>query len=545
MNDIIPHNQPNFDDMKNSISKAGGLFYQYRPCRRDVSTIYDIENIRHGVVYAQSPLNMNDPFDSMMGFSSDNIYNECISMLAQAIDVAENLKPIISVLLQYRILGRVAELISYINELKQYLVSRQKIMHQSHLPFSNFVIENIKALHSKAPKRLKDVFDGNNFTTFSFLVIQLGSAYISEKVILDMLKVDEILNELQKKAEEVRDTIYVPEVRKFLSEVTVTCFSASGWNNQLMWSHYANSYSGICVEYDFTKIDHFIGFIYPVNYTSKRSTVSMRDLGVSGFDFNSEDKIVHCEVNITDIFSYMLCKNACWSYEDEWRIINIGEENTPAFIELQYIESITFGLNLDGLCKRLLLELCSERNIKCYELTLNQDNFIVDRNSISIEEVAYDMDEEIAYITMLSEQTVKISQMMTSNSEIVVQAITAESLDVYALQNVLGATVDFLCNVYFLKTSLNRLAENSDEDLFQIEMPQNIINGINEIDASVITTSQSVEDMKKSIVSLSFLGIIKHKEYISLEKQIANIEELNEKINSHTWHSLFVKNENK
>lgn len=55
--------------MKQGIAKAGGLFYQYRPCRRDVATIYDIENIRHGVVYAQTPLNMNDPFDSMIGCS--------------------------------------------------------------------------------------------------------------------------------------------------------------------------------------------------------------------------------------------------------------------------------------------------------------------------------------------------------------------------------------------------------------------------------------------------------------------------------------------
>ena len=60
-------------EMKEAIKKSGGLFYQYRPCRRDDSTIYDIENIRHGVVYAQTPLNMNDPFDSQIGFSAEQI----------------------------------------------------------------------------------------------------------------------------------------------------------------------------------------------------------------------------------------------------------------------------------------------------------------------------------------------------------------------------------------------------------------------------------------------------------------------------------------
>lgn len=38
--------------IKKELSKVGNLLYQYRPCRRNESTIYDIENIRHNVVYA-------------------------------------------------------------------------------------------------------------------------------------------------------------------------------------------------------------------------------------------------------------------------------------------------------------------------------------------------------------------------------------------------------------------------------------------------------------------------------------------------------------
>ena len=85
-----------FENMKQDIARAGGLFYQYRPCRSDVATIYDIENIRHGVVYAQTPLNMNDPFDSMIGYSPEKIYENCISMVVEQLDIKdENLKIII------------------------------------------------------------------------------------------------------------------------------------------------------------------------------------------------------------------------------------------------------------------------------------------------------------------------------------------------------------------------------------------------------------------------------------------------------------------
>lgn len=68
-----------------------------------------------------------------------------------------------------------------------------------------------------------------------------------------MLNMEDSLKLLEEKVVEVRDQIYLPFIKEFLSKLTAVCFSASGWDNQLMWAHYANSYSGICVEYDFEK----------------------------------------------------------------------------------------------------------------------------------------------------------------------------------------------------------------------------------------------------------------------------------------------------
>ena len=87
-------NNPNnfsMEKMKADIRKAGNLFYQYRACRRDASTIYDIENIRHGVVYARTPLQMNDPFDSKIGFSAEKVYEECKLEKIENIDEIKNI----------------------------------------------------------------------------------------------------------------------------------------------------------------------------------------------------------------------------------------------------------------------------------------------------------------------------------------------------------------------------------------------------------------------------------------------------------------------
>ena len=146
----------NMHGMQDAIRKAGGLFYQYRACRRNESTIYDIENIRHGVVYAQTPLNMNDPFDSMIGFSPELFYDECISYIVNAIPIKDDsLKQVLIQLLKYRAIGKMAEFIHNLNSLKKYLTQRRQAMHLTHVSLYVFVQQNTKALLSKCPKELK------------------------------------------------------------------------------------------------------------------------------------------------------------------------------------------------------------------------------------------------------------------------------------------------------------------------------------------------------------------------------------------------------
>lgn len=127
------------------------------------------------------------------------------------------------------------------------------------------------------------------------------------------MKMDNVLDSLHKSAEEIRDNRYFPALREFLSKLTISCFSVSGWDNQLMWSHYANSYAGICVEYDFTKINNFIGFIYPVAYSAIRPTLSLQDLGIEGLDVKNNE-LKQGEVDISSVIAYLLSKNICWSY---------------------------------------------------------------------------------------------------------------------------------------------------------------------------------------------------------------------------------------
>ncbi len=417
-------------------------------------------------------------------------------------------------------------------------------MHQLSLSFEEFIIGNAKKLYSKLPKKLKTVFVYKAFISFALLISQLGSIEISEEKIIEMLKLDGILDELHTKVEETRDNVYQPALRHFLEEITISCFSTSGWDNQLMWSHYANSYSGICVEYDFTRINEFNGFIFPVEYTKIRPSVSLQDLGIAGFNYgDTENPIISCETNISKIFSYLLSKNTCWQYEEEWRIINIGMANTPLFIDLPYVRSITLGINLDDQCRRLILEVCKERNIRCYQLIIDKESFQLHRKEISVDDIVYDMDAECEFIGLLSEQIKIFSKEMQKSADIVSTGFTEGRLESATFKKMLELETDTLCDSYFLKTSLNRMCQNSKEDLDKIKLPKEISEMVAGIDDLVLKFEQSIGNLQIAIPSFVNKLLLQPRMAIAIKKQLNNLQELINKINEISWNPWLIRQE--
>lgn len=530
----------NFEDMKHGIDKAGGLFYQYRPCRRDVATIYDIENIRHGVVYAQTPLNMNDPFDSMIGYSPEKMYENCISMLVEELNIEdESFKFIISQFLKYKAVGKLAEFICMLNDLKKYLFSRQVSMHQVNVPIIIFIRQNLNTLYAKCPKKIKGVLSKEVFAAFLLIVSDMESVNITEDNLADMLKLDNVLDELYEKAVDIKDNVYIPTLRTFLSKLTVSCFSVSGWDNQLMWSHYANSYAGICIEYDFNQIKDVIGFIYPVEYTTERPTLSLQDLGVAGFNLGSEASVRSCEPNMGAILSYLLAKNVCWNYEKEWRIINVGEENTPLFIDLPFVKSITFGMNMDPICKQLLWDVCKEKGIECYEIEIGTENYELRRKYLSKKDFTYDIDLELNYIDILTKQISVASERIGKMGENIENEI--ENKNFSNVSPMLSDTLDMLSNSYYLKISLNRICEHETEELSSTGMPNEILNNISLVNTFVSQAKEMCVALKENMPIFLLGGLIKGHEYTIINKQLGDIHELVGKFENIERNSFCIK----
>lgn len=108
----------------------------------------------------------------------------------------------------------------------------------------------------------------------------------------------------------------------------VACFSTKV-DSVLMWSHYAASSSGICIEYDF---NHWMGsdihrkFLFPVKYS--RNPVNISDL----LDYRSQDR---CKYPLdAAALCAALNKSAIWRYENEWRIIYMNLQKMGPYVPM-------------------------------------------------------------------------------------------------------------------------------------------------------------------------------------------------------------------
>ena len=118
-------------------------------------------------------------------------------------------------------------------------------------------------------------------------------------------------------------------------ELEVCCFSALLYN-KLMWSHYAAGYKGYCVEFRVESPERF----YPVIYENEVPDLSqeyqrfydMRNEMCANPSLvlnNYENRKVLLRINYP-LFS----KDTCWSYEEEYRILDSSTVSNLSLIHI-------------------------------------------------------------------------------------------------------------------------------------------------------------------------------------------------------------------
>ncbi len=109
-------------------------------------------------------------------------------------------------------------------------------------------------------------------------------------------------------------------------KVGMLCLSEHN-DSILMWTHYGNDHTGLCLGFEATPYTEFFGAAQKVLYSDELPHIE-------AFNMSPEDQVD----------KFFLTKYSGWSYEDEWRIID--HDNGPGLRSYppELLKSITFGL---------------------------------------------------------------------------------------------------------------------------------------------------------------------------------------------------------
>lgn len=366
---------------------------------------YSIENVKQSILYMSRVANFNDPFDTYISFSIDDVIPSLIpSILENNTEIDESTKSLIPMV--FNILMQKEEPKQKNNPLLKYLficlknhpgiltgtedssvliVELMRLITTEMLSgnlsedelnsFSNIgsdpnalIADLIKEcignpqllnelgieLDTNSSNRTKEIFEGN--------FPELEAAKEEYWKIIDSSK-PEISEAIKKARDVINDKYYI------------TCFSTSA-DNALMWAHYSNKHKGFCIEYDLskTKDNNFLINLHPVIYSNTRASIPP-----SLFDFTDTNNIRISSSNqsTSDLLCAMLTKSDVWKYEDEWRLLLYDEieklhDNKFA---VDCISKIVLGCQIEERYEREFTDICKNKGYHLSKMKLDDNTY--------------------------------------------------------------------------------------------------------------------------------------------------------------------------
>lgn len=168
----------------------------------------------------------------------------------------------------------------------------------------------------------------------------------------DIDEANEIIDKFDKELNEWANNIF-----------RVGCLGTD-YKNKLMWSHYANSHTGFCIEYDFNNIkwENLLVYPLPVLYSKERPLIPYYIWG--GKDIEKAKK---------DLMIGLLTKDIVWSYENEWRFIISKQDKTE--LVMPPISCIYLGANIENGNKIKIINIAKKFNIPVKQMKIDRGKY--------------------------------------------------------------------------------------------------------------------------------------------------------------------------
>jgi len=136
--------------------------------------------------------------------------------------------------------------------------------------------------------------------------------------------------------------------RRLRKDTGMICFSTRN-DDILMWSHYAGSHSGICIEFRLTQESHtdFFGNVHEVHYEDQLPTVNF-----------------YAPTSLEKVKAFVLTKAKHWSYEQECRMVVPDAKQASRFVNLPagIISAIYLGCQISPENRMEVLDRIASRS---------------------------------------------------------------------------------------------------------------------------------------------------------------------------------------
>lgn len=162
---------------------------------------------------------------------------------------------------------------------------------------------------------------------------------------------------------------HIKPMLEAMGNVRIRCFvnnktKKSPVSNILMWSHYADSHRGMCLEYRFS--NKFM------NQTNDDSVLRFRKV-----KYGPDALSIKSEQMTTDIGLLQKCN--AWKYENEVRLISFAPDRKDDFIPIKlddgaYVSRVFFGMNCPKRDIDTVRSILSDEKTKFYQMEKDWNN---------------------------------------------------------------------------------------------------------------------------------------------------------------------------
>lgn len=370
-----------------------GKLYKYRSFDKNE---YALVNLNDGTLHCSKPSEFNDPFDCKIGITFNSIFkakyeadfdammgifNEFLSVIRNESDINNYSDDVRRLIIKLKNNNAIMEFIKTNGSKKLSEQQMAKVLKDN----ANVILELLKVfleddrfkgilsicsemfpqlVERISPTGMLVLSDEN--ATYEDFAKANGVFADADEIELTMLLSEKINPDLVNARAAVMNLIDNKDSQinaKLIDLFLVGCL-CTDYKNRLMWSHYADSHKGFCVEYDYNDLteDEMASLPLPIVYSKERPLLPWK----AALD-NTPENISEATAQIT---LGLLTKDDEWRYENEWRILVSSKGSTE--FRMPKISCIYLGVAISDENKAKILEIAKRKNILVKQMKIDR-----------------------------------------------------------------------------------------------------------------------------------------------------------------------------